>query len=451
MACGDVIVIGCGLVGAAAARRLADGGRRVLVVEQGRVVSSPPGSHLRNDAPLRDAPDDHFATIDVHLDYLDPDAPPAGLPGAFTTSIHGGMGVLWRSNCPRAVRGVDRPDVLDDDEWSSSYERAEQYLGVRDDQFDDSLRGRSIAERLRGPLAAQGRETVRLPLSGARTGPHHIDYVGPAQVLEPVAEHIEVMAGAVDAVELSGDRATGVRVDGALQRADHVVVAAGAIATPVLLWRSGLTPPALGRHLSYHPVLIGQVVLEETLCATGSAPDPLPRLGIPPTPERPWFVMVLRDTNPLPVDPSDHDVPPNRLVEIQAFVPVDPHPDNAMTLDQGGEIRFDVRLRDADRRRREAIERDVHELAARLGRFRVGSHPQWAPLGTPHLIGSCRMGATDDGTSVADIDGRVWGTENLFLATNGVIPTRLAVNPTLTAAALAIRTADRVAAQPSAG
>jgi len=55
------------------------------------------------------------------------------------------------------------------------------------------------------------------------------------------------------------------------------------------------------------------------------------------------------------------------------------------------------------------------------------------------------MGTADDGTSVTDPYGRVWGTENLHLATNGLIPTRLAVNPTLTATALGVRTADRVA------
>jgi choline dehydrogenase-like flavoprotein len=59
-------------------------------------------------------------------------------------------------------------------------------------------------------------------------------------------------------------------------------------------------------------------------------------------------------------------------------------------------------------------------------------------------MGTCRMGAADDGTCVADEFGRVWGTENLYLATVGLIPTALAVNPTLTGAALAIRTADHV-------
>jgi choline dehydrogenase-like flavoprotein len=61
-------------------------------------------------------------------------------------------------------------------------------------------------------------------------------------------------------------------------------------------------------------------------------------------------------------------------------------------------------------------------------------------------MGTCRMGARNDGTCVTDEFGQVWGTENLYLATVGVIPNALAVNPTLTGAALAIRSADRLLA-----
>ncbi|MCU1444504.1 GMC oxidoreductase [Cryobacterium sp.] len=54
------------------------------------------------------------------------------------------------------------------------------------------------------------------------------------------------------------------------------------------------------------------------------------------------------------------------------------------------------------------------------------------------------MGAADDGESVCDPDGRVWGTGNLFVAGNGVVPTALGCNSTLTAATLAVRTARAV-------
>lgn len=441
----DVIVVGSGLLGATVARRLTEHGRHVLLVERGRTFEEPPGAHVRNGSELRDDPDAHFPTIDRYFDYLDIDAPPERLPGAFVTKIYGGISVTWTNNCPRPVAGVDRPELLEDEGWGLRFEAAERYLQVRNDQFDDSVRQREMTDRLGPSLTGKGRTLTNLPLSGHREDIEHIHYVAPADVLEPVCDDVDVLTGRVDEVVVDGWGASGVRVDGDTYEAADVVIAAGAVETPAVLWRSGLQPPALGRYLSFHPVLIAQLVLTSEFCAGPGEPDAVPRLGIPPTVERPWFTMLLRDTNPLPVDPND-GIDPNRLCEVQIFAPVDPHPDNRMTFDDEGVTGFDVPLRADDRVRSRAIERDAEELCHRVGRFRAGGEPAWAPFGTPHLMGSCRMGFADDGTSVADIDGRVWGTDNLYLATTGLIPNRLAVNPTLTAVALSLGAADAIEA-----
>jgi choline dehydrogenase-like flavoprotein len=156
--------------------------------------------------------------------------------------------------------------------------------------------------------------------------------------------------------------------------------------------------------------------------------------------------MILRDTCPAPAAPPDVEVASNRLVEIQSFCPVDNHPDNTMVIGDEGP-RFDVPLRASDRVRMDAVVADQRRLAAGLGRFRSGMESAWLDLGFAHVMGTCRMGAVDDGTSVTDGFGRLWGMQGLYLATVGVIPTALAVNPTLTAAALAIRTVDHALAQ----
>jgi choline dehydrogenase-like flavoprotein len=62
-----------------------------------------------------------------------------------------------------------------------------------------------------------------------------------------------------------------------------------------------------------------------------------------------------------------------------------------------------------------------------------------------HVMGTTRMGEADDGHSVVNAVGRVWGFSNLYLGGTGVIPSATATNPTLTACALGIHMSDWVA------
>ena len=66
--------------------------------------------------------------------------------------------------------------------------------------------------------------------------------------------------------------------------------------------------------------------------------------------------------------------------------------------------------------------------------------------GGGHIMGTTRMGH-DQSTSVVDRDCRVHGYHNLFVAGSSVFPTGGYANPTLTILALALRLADRLAAE----
>ncbi|MBE9173923.1 hypothetical protein IQ216_12850, partial [Cyanobium sp. LEGE 06143] len=277
MAPWDDIVIGNGLTGACVARVLAEAGRRVLIIERGRAVSDPPGSHLRNRAEFRNDPDGWFPAVDHYVSYLDSAAPAAALPGAYISSIVGGSGILWTNNCPRAAAGLDRPEQLSEEEWDQAYRQVEGFLDVRQDAFADSGRAALIRAALQPILNGQGRCFSPLPLAGRRLGSHTIHYSAPADVLAAASRPVTRLSGAVDRLELEGLQVSGVWVEGTLHTTPHVVLATGALDAPQLLWRSGITHPALGRHLSFHPVLATQVVLEEGPMAIADN-DPLPCL-----------------------------------------------------------------------------------------------------------------------------------------------------------------------------
>lgn len=63
--------------------------------------------------------------------------------------------------------------------------------------------------------------------------------------------------------------------------------------------------------------------------------------------------------------------------------------------------------------------------------------------GAGHIMGTCRMGA-DPAASVVDPDGRTHDHPNLYIVGSSVFPTAGSPNPTLTLAALALRTAQAV-------
>jgi len=67
-----------------------------------------------------------------------------------------------------------------------------------------------------------------------------------------------------------------------------------------------------------------------------------------------------------------------------------------------------------------------------------------APGSSLHYTGTVRMGEADNGTSVCDQEGRVWGFDNLYVAGNGVVPTAVVCNSTLTGMITAVRAARAV-------
>ncbi|MFL5562508.1 MAG: GMC oxidoreductase [Gemmatimonadaceae bacterium] len=114
---------------------------------------------------------------------------------------------------------------------------------------------------------------------------------------------------------------------------------------------------------------------------------------------------------------------------------------------------LDWRISELERR---TVVRTAELLAAQLEKTGVGVLD---PIGDPfsadrdwgelrgdsfHMMGGTRM-ANDSASGVVDVDCKVFGMENLYIAGASVFPTGGMANPTLTLIALALRLADHLA------
>jgi C-glycoside oxidase len=440
----DVLVIGSGPLGAAVARRLAEHGRSVLMLEQGPAITEPPGSHVRNAPLFKTDPDAYLKIATENLAYFDSAAPRDRMPGAAVTNLRGGQGIIWTNLCPRGDAPWNAPTAA---QWDMYYGIAETYLGVQHEWFEASIRQQRIRAKLAPHLAAEGRKVATLPVAAQPGADDYLHFSAPYDILAgspKTSEKILISQGSVDKLVRKDARITGAIVGDKTIAAKEIVVAAGAIETPQLLHRSGIRPKPLGRWLSYHPLLICQLVLDESLCAAPGVRDREPRLQVPPSENADWYSLILRDVSPFQPTGRDKDIVPNRLVEMQFICPVDIAERNGIRFDEMRRPSFELPLSAADQRRMSNAETEAGRFTALLGRYRSDCGPMWMPFGFAHMTGTTRMSATDDGTGVADFSGRVWGFDNLHLATNGLIPTRMAVNPTLTGVALAAHVADEI-------
>jgi choline dehydrogenase-like flavoprotein len=373
------------------------------------------------------------------------------LPGAADSSLVGGQGILWTNNCPRAAP-FERWDAMTAEQWEQAYAAAEDVLRVVPDPTAASRTSQAIRDRLQGALAADGRAIQGLPFSGRFLPEGELYFNAPWDILESAApaarERIAMRAGVrverlrhrngwVRSIDLEGPK------DYVSLEAPIVLLAGGAVGTARLLHRSGIRPDALGRGISFHALLFGQVVLDSGMCPAADENDIAPRLWIPPTTAAPWHVQVLRDTCPLA--PAEAVGNPHRLLEFQAFLPVDFREENALVMDEREHASLDFLFSERDRECMRAVEADVRRLAESLGPWRRGCEPVWVPQGTAHLVGTCRMDR-EGWPGVTDRLGKVHDFENLYLSTVGLFPAPVAVNPTLTALALTLNTCDAIAA-----
>jgi choline dehydrogenase-like flavoprotein len=272
-------------------------------------------------------------------------------------------------------------------------------------------------------------------------------------------------------------RAIGVElVDGTVLTAGEVVLCAGVVQDPLLLWRSGIGPAEALRHLGIEPVLDRPDVgahLTDHLVITFSTP--IPEEAVPAG--GPAIQTILRATS----TPSgsegarEHDLQltpyagrrPDGTRDLQISVSLQ-LPDGAGTItptsaDPAAPARIAwpfAAIPSNVRRLREgwrlaarishetglASDRAQLDAALSLGDDDLDEHIAAAHTAFYHGCGTCRMGAFDDGDepgAVVDPDCRVIGVDGLRVVDAAVIPHVPRSNTNVVVTALAERMAQR--------
>ena len=478
----DACVVGAGAGGAVAAKELSEGGMRVALLEEGDWEDTATFTARPREMTTRLYRDaGQVATVGRPPILL-----PVGCAVGGTTLIN--SATCFRTPAPVLERWREELGLheLTESELEPWFRRVERELNVV--QVPPDLAGRNAAvvrrgvERLgwsgdflyrnvRGCVGA-GVCAFGCP-SGAKqhTG---ITYVpkawaaGATTYTGARVEGVEVQGGAARAVTARTSGGGRLRV-----RCEHVVLAAGAIHTPLLLRRSGVGTASgwLGRNLSIHPCTAVKAIFEERIDMWHGVPqsyycDEWAHEG---------FVLEGAAGPPdyiaasIPRSGPEHRALMERYPHMSQFgiMVCDVSRGSVRELAGRPQIRYDLDACDARAVRRgiEALceiywAAGAREVIVPVGRIPTLRNGETRPFGDApvrpgdltlmafHPLGTARAGA-DPAASVVDGSGRVHGVSGVHVLDGAMVPSALGVNPQITIMALATRAAFALLGAPA--
>ena len=440
----DVCIVGTGAGGAPVAQQLAEAGARVVLLEEGDLIAPEAlTGRPRDMVPRLYRDGGQFTTIG---------RPPIPLPLGRAV---GGTTLVNSGTCFRTP-----PEVLDewarehgiDPDLDEDYAAVEEQLSVGPVHPDLAGRNAHVARRGAEALGWSGGWLNR-NATGCK-GSGVCAYGCPAGAKQHTALTFVEKAVGAGAILKPGHRALRVVVEGGRARAvegrgfrvdaDTIVVAAGAIHTPLLLAASGVRNPMLGANLSIHPATAAWALMDEqvdldrgvpqsyhvdefsddgiVLEGIAGPPDYV-ALGVPFVGARHREVMLryrhLAQFGLMIRDETRGRVVLNRAIRATGRVIV----------------RYDLTENDAAR-----IRRGVQHLVAL---FEAAGAKEVFPPGEGklmafHPLGTARADARP-GHGVVDPDLKVHGVEGLYVADGSAVCGAPGVNPQLTIMALARR------------
>jgi choline dehydrogenase-like flavoprotein len=526
----DAIVVGTGMGGGMLGYQLARSGRRVLFVEKGRsTLPGAPGTiraampELAEPLAYRSAETfyDALARAGRSTDEIE------DISGRFRRrfvpfigSGTGGSSALYGMVCERFFAGDFAPrqnfrnpgDSTVPEAWPLTYEQmspwyaeAEKLLGVRG--APDPLRPEVDQATLPAapPFSADNQPLVNY-LAGRGLHPYHLpmacDYTDGCPtcqahlcaqsckndaarngVLPAVAQHGVHLLTDCRVVRLEADRTRVQQViaqhrsEVLALKAKVVVLAAGALVTPVLLLnsRSGDWPRGLangsdwvGRNLMRHlldwieiwPEPGCKITAENkeiglndfyfwegqkygTVQSAGAMASLAPMGMLTNQPG--WQSKALRLISPA-VRPI-YDRFFNGGLVLAAILEDLPYLDNRVlppdrpSVDGRQRLRLEYRLHPGEVERRAAFLRQLKQVLKPFRTLTLRTGENNSTLG--HVCGTCRFG-TDPKTSVLDAQNRAHELDNLYVVDASFFPSSTGLNPSLTIAANALRVAEHL-------
>jgi len=468
----DVLIIGSGAGGSAAAYALAHAGRRVLLLEKGRELPRD-GSTLDVDKVIRQG---IFKSKEKWLDRRGRTFMPEeyfNLGGK--TKWYGAAVARFEPHEFEAEPAHQcLPWPLAYREFLPYYEQAEKLLGVQ--RFEPEPDLQSIVGKLTRSGAGWSAQPLTLALD-PRIGEHpeeaaHFDAFASVKNLKGDGQHalLERVTHLPNLSVLTGqavrgfiadpgrpERLIGVRTDSGDEfRADTVLLAAGALHSPRLLqgyleatglaqrlpcagvvgrnYKSHLLSAVLAFSLTTKTDLLRKTLLLLNERLPHSSIQPLGFDGellstlIPGFVPR-WFARALgHRAYGFFLQTEDGSDPANRVV-------------GATDGAQYPQLDYDpARMPTALAEHR----RLVREFVLGLWKIGMPAASETVPLaGTAHACGTLVAG-NDPRTSVVDAEGKVHGLDNLYVVDGSVLPRSSRVNPSLTIYAWALRVAQRL-------
>ncbi|WP_255570182.1 GMC oxidoreductase [Cohnella sp. CFH 77786] len=458
----DALIVGSGAGGGAALWRLcerwANAGKRIGIIERGPQYLP---THVSNIATIDGNTFRIYRPPEI-TDLIGDRLPQYS--GMKLIYALGGRTILWGAITPRIPDfeiALNWPVPVH--EMEMYYNIAEEVMTVTKSYTKDSSITRILLERLRDNGFRNADDIpVAADLDQTQYGRVHSNVFFSTIVLLARALGLRPFDLAVDTycaeVLTEGGKARGVRVmtpdkRSYIIKAKNVVMSAGALQTPRILLNSGIPGKAIGRYLTNHSYLVSTVFVD-----TRHFPEPLGVLGIlvPELEDRPYQLQLQGPGGYFNYHYEPKPVRDEWIVtDFYASGKVESRYENRVYVDPGKrdafgmpelQVSFSFSEKDEQivQRMYEAVFRASSAMQLRLSM--VGGAPaicRLPPGADNHESGTCRMG-DDPNTSATNRFGQIHGVPGLYVADTSVLPSIGAANPTLSAAALAIRTADDI-------